>query len=409
MAKSVWDATLDVDNKLDRNGYDLTHSYNFSTGFGRLVPVFCARCAPKSSFRINPAFGLQFMPMQFPVQTDMQARISFFKYPLRALYKDYKDLVGGFRQGLEQPYIDFKDSFEKMVGVGKIADYLNVPVTKVGGYGSGVVCSFPSSDLKSYVFSSENVLEDLTTTSISSPYIFRGVVSDLPSSLVSSGDAVSLTLLNPSPMAFVSSVNGDDFTSDNVDFYQVIMNTKFFVCFLDDAGKVLSSSGQSFPAVQMNDSSGLPGFKPGFTYSAENIIHSPVTFSVPAGATKVFCGISYAVNGEVVKSPSAWLNNFLPYLSLSPDFNVSFYLAIQDAESSSDVEEITRQTSPYYDSSSTYSSKQLKLSAYPFRAYEGIYNAYYRDIRNNPYILNGQEEYNVFIPNDKGGADTLTA
>lgn len=26
MAKSVWDATLDVDNKLERNGYDLTHS-----------------------------------------------------------------------------------------------------------------------------------------------------------------------------------------------------------------------------------------------------------------------------------------------------------------------------------------------------------------------------------------------
>lgn len=186
------------------------------------------------------------------------------------------------------------------------------------------------------------------------------------------------------------------------------MNTKFFVCFLDDAGKMLSSSGQSFPAVQMNDSSGLPGFKPGFTYSAENIIHSPVTFSVPAGAVRVFCGISYAVFGDVVKSPSAWLNNFLPYLSLSPDFNVSFYLAIQDADSSSDVEEITRQTSPYYDSSSGFSLKQKKMSAYPFRAYEGIYNAYYRDIRNNPFILNGQEEYNVFIPNDEGGADLLT-
>lgn len=47
----------------------------------------------------------------------------------------------------------------------------------------------------------------------------------------------------------------------------------------------------------------------------------------------------------------------------------------------------------------------IPLSALPFRAYESIYNAFYRDERNNPFILNGQKEYNKYIPLDSGGAD----
>ena len=46
------------------------------------------------------------------------------------------------------------------------------------------------------------------------------------------------------------------------------------------------------------------------------------------------------------------------------------------------------------------------LLAYRFRAYESVYNAYYRDIRNNPFIVNGRPVYNKWLPNMKGGADT---
>ena len=414
MAKSVWDATLDVDNKLDRNGYDLTHSYNFSTGFGRLVPVFCARCAPKSSFRINPAFGLQFMPMKFPVQTDMQARISFFKYPLRALYKDYKDLVGGFRQGLEQPYIDFKDSFEKMVGVGKIADYLNVPVIKVGGYGFGVVVS-SSSKFSFYSLFSSNTLRLMTSLPSSTELsdVIHATIVPLPDSLkdAAATSSVNVSFLNPSPLSYFSSVNGDKIDSGNP-FYTKIVTSQLYLSFLDSSNSVLSSVDVSdqWAPVRFKDASGLPGFKPGSTYSAENIVYSPVSLQIPKGAVSLAFGVRYAFdkNFPDTLTSGQWADGFIQWLSFSPNSGFSFYLAIQDAEPSSDVEEITRQTSPYYDSSSSNSLKQLKLSAYPFRAYEGIYNAYYRDIRNNPFVLNGQEEYNVFIPNDKGGADLVT-
>lgn len=38
--------------------------------------------------------------------------------------------------------------------------------------------------------------------------------------------------------------------------------------------------------------------------------------------------------------------------------------------------DLTLATSPYYSSVSGNGNKQIKISAYSFRAYEGIYNAY---------------------------------
>lgn len=107
MAQSVFDATLDVNNQIKVNTFDWSHSNNLTTQIGRITPIFCELVPNKGSIRINPRFGLQLMPMVFPVQTPMRARIAFFKYPLRALWKGYRDFVGNFRQGLEEPYIDF--------------------------------------------------------------------------------------------------------------------------------------------------------------------------------------------------------------------------------------------------------------------------------------------------------------
>ena len=67
--------------------------------------------------------------------------------------------------------------------------------------------------------------------------------------------------------------------------------------------------------------------------------------------------------------------------------------------------DLTLDSSPYYNSNSANKDKQIKISAYACRAYEGIYNAYIRDNRNNPYYVNGQVQYNKWIPTYDGGAD----
>ena len=48
----------------------------------------------------------------------------------------------------------------------------------------------------------------------------------------------------------------------------------------------------------------------------------------------------------------------------------------------------------------------IPLSALPFRAYEAYYNAFGRDIRNNPFIVDGKPEYNRYVPSLKGGRDS---
>ena len=68
--------------------------------------------------------------------------------------------------------------------------------------------------------------------------------------------------------------------------------------------------------------------------------------------------------------------------------------------------DLALETSPYYNSTSNNKDDQIKISAYAFRAYEGIYNAYFRDNRNNPYYINGEVQYNQWIPSYESGADS---
>lgn len=90
--------------------------------------MFCELVPAKGSLRINPEFGLELMPMMFPVQTRMFARLNFFKVTLRSMWEDYSDFISNFRDDLEEPYI-LPDSarFGKMCKTGTLGDYLGLP------------------------------------------------------------------------------------------------------------------------------------------------------------------------------------------------------------------------------------------------------------------------------------------
>ena len=61
-------------------------------------------------------------------------------------------------------------------------------------------------------------------------------------------------------------------------------------------------------------------------------------------------------------------------------------------------------SSPYYDS--IVHPNGLKISSLPLRAYEFIYNAFYRDSRNNPFMIDRVPEYNKYLKSDDGGVET---
>lgn len=51
-------------------------------------------------------------------------------------------------------------------------------------------------------------------------------------------------------------------------------------------------------------------------------------------------------------------------------------------------------------------SYPIKVNALPFRAYESIYNAFYRNEVNDPFYIDGVAEYNKYLANTSGGADS---
>ena len=103
MSNNVFDKIGDIKNNVNRSTFDWSHDNNFSTGLGRIIPVFCELCPPNSALRIKPEFGLQFMPMMFPVQTKMKSYLSFYRVPLRTLWKDYMNFISSPQDAAYEP------------------------------------------------------------------------------------------------------------------------------------------------------------------------------------------------------------------------------------------------------------------------------------------------------------------
>lgn len=133
---NVFDKIGDIKNNVHRSTFDWSHANNVTTGIGRVTPIFCEELPPNSSLKIKANLGLQFMPMMYPVQTRMKVATSFYKIPLRTLWKDYMNWISSPNQSsdnLVPPYIGGSDSTyfgEKgLFRVSGLADYLGIPVT----------------------------------------------------------------------------------------------------------------------------------------------------------------------------------------------------------------------------------------------------------------------------------------
>lgn len=380
MANNIWNATLEPNNNVKQNTFDWTHVNNLTTQIGRITPIQCELVPAKTSFRVKPFPALQLMPMVFPIQTRMRATISYFRYPLRALWKDFKDFEGNFREGLEEPYHDFNSQtlLDKMLKTGQLMDYLGVPTTQVGSYGS--------------IQEAEPIFD--TTTS------YGDIPFAVPSSIMASN--VSEPLPSQIPNYTLYSQYG---------FYRVLeydfgQNVSLLA---NDGARPLQIACSS-----LNEAAPIANFRVGLydsdnrlikTLSCTGLSDSALFFStydfdilnVRKALLFVYCmADTDTYDGRVFNGNSGsplWHFAFIPGTLTA--------IAVGGA-----VNELTLATSPYYNSNSADKNNQIKLSAYAARAYEGIYNSVYRDNRNNPYYINGVVQYNQWIPSYEGGADS---
>lgn len=377
MAQNIFDATFDANNRIDVNSFDWSHVNNLTTNFGRITPVFCELVPAKGSLRINPEFGLELMPMVFPVQTRMFARLNFFKVTLRSMWEDYSDFISNFRDDLEEPYI-LPDTvrFEKMLKTNTLGDYLGIPTQKTSLSNlssSSIYRCAPtgSSDSRGFLFVKANQSWD----SIFSAW--TGAPAALPTAYcaTTSLDKEDTVVLHAS-----SAFNVGKLTSSSLSFkmtttlsfkrlpcrvmiYAAELKTKTHI----DSEFVLSEDGKT---AILNMPLGNLAEKLGFTDSS--------------------------LTGK------CWVDILVPYSGFSSPTSVITTNSLTIFENSG-LSEVDYTNYPFR--TKTSGNTRPKLLAYRFRAYESVYNAYYRDIRNNPFVVNGRPVYNKWLPTMKGGAD----
>lgn len=384
MSQNIFDATLDPNNDVKVNNFDWSHANNLTTQIGRVTPIFCDLVPAKTSFRVNPRFGLQFMPMVFPIQTRMKARISWFRYPLRALWKDYKDFVGNFREGLEEPYINFntEQRIKKMASTGSLGDYLGLPTTMIGAFSQEQPVALPVSNVS---IGQERVVSVYRAST--------GAPSDFPSL-----DEMSYSTFQSS-FVVGSAVGSKPVYANEIEIGSQNVGKNYL-------NLIFGTPIQGSLPVARPDSSST-AIKLLYYSSADALVPIVImptcegntyTFKFPEtielGAKVVVVYSSSGNSNKLFGNTGTLYYMAVPYQSLK-------YVYYGDSEPI----DVTLSTSPWYNSNSLDKDKQQKILAYSFRAYEGIYNSFIRDNRNNPYYLNGQVQYNTWIPNDAGGVD----
>ncbi len=397
-------------NRPKRNTFDLSHQNNLTMEFGKLYPFLCEPVIPGDSVRLDTAFGIRAMPTAFPLQTKIRADVHYFYVRNRNLWKDWPDFIGQTRDDLVMPYVT-NDSIP--LSNGSLSDYLNIPTSFTSQF----------KRLNSFSLSSGSSVPDYHLNFIrsgSSPSFSYSPSSFYLSNVLVSPIDSSLSSFNLRPSAF-GGFDVSDLPSDTVSFELHISSSNiseaiarslvFYVCFTENNNLLSIPNIESVTSV-------LPATPLSFRFSGRtpggDFVFSPVFLDPLLGSVDSVTSL----DGRTF-SPASWLSYVtdssecclcciqVPELysnsdSLPPYQSYDFQSSLS---SISLIANLFYSTSVVDEAGSSDVFSSLRLNALPFRAYESIYNAFYRDDRNNPYILDGQKVYNKYLPTQDGGLD----
>lgn len=371
--------------KVGRNSWDLSHQTNGTYNFGGIYPVLVQEVIPGDHFKIDTTFGLRFMPTGFPLQTRMRADIHYFYVRNRGLYEDWMDHYGMKSYGTQSkqtvpPFISPQNARNKdMFATGSLGDYLGLPTTLVGKYGNsskvnvtqyGLRLSNPVPYFEGFYFGGEPadfaVLSNIDHPAVP-PSSINIAVREY--SLQPAGTAKirvrhtpipSGVSLAPVPMQAVFGVGSGYGEGDVCSLYSCGLDEEYIEENIEIGGVPFVRSLHIYPDPKDAD------------------------YTIFEVQTSIPCFISLGFG----------FTNFLPtYGEFS---NVPFQVVDTYATEVRDVIDVVGANIPW----------EIKpIDAYVFRAYEMIYNSFYRDERNNPYVLNGEVQYNKYLPTTAGGED----
>lgn len=406
------DAYID---RVNRSTFDLSFVNNLTMKFGAITPVCLLPASFGDSFQINARFNLQLLPTVFPIQTQLYVRLHFVYVRTRTLWEDWMSFFGG-DESVTPPWIDptaedtpqghKQFNIADDLQTGTLADYLGVPTTITGSYGLSVF-QLPTIPLvqqqvanaltgkKGYNFPYRTITYS-TWDELGTKYqslSFLDLFEKTTGSLV--GQPVPELYSMFFRYSGVSSTASPVFTFRKSDLPELFLET----ISRGDARLLIYNNGTLNPSNCVMETIPNPG--------PDGLIRVQPTFST--ASTEFSVALIIAARRESLNVFIQASNDSSPVelrsVVLSPD--VVPYFSSFKLEASFSSQEWTKPEAancPFY----TADAKKLPaipLSALPFRAYESYYNAFGRDIRNNPFIVDGKPEYNRYVPSVKGGRD----
>lgn len=409
------DAYID---RVNRSTFDLSFVNNLTMKFGAITPVCLLPVSFGDSFQIDARFNLQLLPTVFPIQTQLYVRLHFVYVRTRTLWEDWMEFFGG-DETVTPPWIDptaedtpqghKQFNIADDLQTGTLADYLGIPTTITGSYGYESESNKSTYDrLKGITFSD----------SISSnPEIGRPIfpVSQYPDNPDSSIDVFFNRLKGQSlksifvtnnwagPSAGYKSNyfgvpyvwNTSNIGIEHIEFripteWFSTYSNPFWIGFYDASGnEVAHFSCSDFNSDSVKGDYFVVSIPKSDLANAVQLVFWVDIRKVKPKHVKIVKVATYT-NGSTVETGELY----------DVDILDKFYYT----STSTSWTKPEAGNCPFYTTNTTLPA--IPLSALPFRAYEAYYNAFGRDIRNNPFIVNGKPEYNKYVPSMKGGSDT---
>lgn len=409
------DAYID---RVNRSTFDLSFVNNLTMKFGAITPVCLLPASFGDSFQINARFNLQLLPTVFPIQTQLYVRLHFVYVRTRTLWKDWMEFFGG-NETVTPPWIDptAEDTVQghKQFNIaddlqtGSLADYLGVPTTITGSYGHEYESNKVAYDRLKGVNFSTNIS---STPAIAHPVFPASQVSGSPDA--SLPDFYNRQVDKPLAQIFASNSWAGPSVGyksnyigvpyiwdpsligiDTIEFriptkWFSNVNSPFWIGFYDNGGeKVSQFSYSAFTSSSIRgDYYVVSAPKSNFLNAVQLVFWVDIRKLNPDYVRTVH--VSSYTTGSSSSTGDLYSINVLNY----------FYYTFSTTEWTKPE----AANCPFYTPTSDLPS--IPLSALPFRAYESYYNAFGRDIRNNPFIVDGKPEYNKYVPSTEGGRDT---
>lgn len=409
------DAYID---RVNRSTFDLSFVNNLTMKFGAITPVCLLPASFGDSFQISARFNLQLLPTVFPIQTQLYARLHFVYVRTRTLWEDWMSFFGG-DETVTPPWLDptAEDTVQGHnqfnviddLQTGTLADYLGVPTTITGSYGRDYESNKVSYDRLKGVTFSDSISSNPV---IAHPVFPASQVYGSPDASLS--DFYNRQVNKPLSHIFISNSwagpsvgyqsnyigipylwDSSQIGIDTIKFRIPIkwfsnVDSPFWIGFYDETGdKVTQFSYSDFT---------VDSIKNGYyvVSASKSVFQDVVQLVFWVDVRKLDRSYVYV---ERIISYSTGSGSSTGELYSIDVLNYFYYTV-----STSEWTKPEAANCPFYTPNSQL--PPIPLSALPFRAYEAYYNAFGRDIRNNPFIVDGKPEYNRYVPSVKGGRDT---